>query len=310
MYDLLILGGGPAALAAAMYAQGKQLDTLVICETVGGKAGSRQRLVGQLGDEYLAGEEAVQAFERRIMHSDRVLHDRATSVSRQDQVFHVTTEQHGTFESAAVILATGAAPIELHVPGAREFLGQGLGYSVTTHAQLVIGKTVAIIGNTLRALRGATEVAQTAAQVFLIVPDASLLSAPLAQVLRQHPRVRIFAGAHVDEVAGGFNVEEVVITYAGSVTRLAVDAAFVDLGLHANSGPVRALLELDPGQFVGIDERNATAVPGLFAAGDVTTAFGEQTLIAIGEGAKAALSAYDYVLERKALYPAEAKIVR
>lgn len=309
MYDLLILGGGPAALAAAMYAQGKQLDTLVICETIGGKAGARQRLVGQLGDEYLAGEEAVQAFERRIMHADRVLHDRATSVSKQDEVFHVTTAQHGSFESTAVIIATGATPIELHVPGAREFLGQGLGYSVTTHAQLVAGKTVAIIGNTLRALRGATEVAQTVAQIFLIVPDASLLSAPLAQVLRQHPRVRIFAGAQVDEVAGGFNVEEVVITYAGSVTRLAVDAAFVDLGLHANSGPVRQLLDLDPGQFVGIDERNATTVPGLFAAGDVTTAFGEQTLIAIGEGAKAALSAYDYVLGRKALQPTDANVV-
>lgn len=302
MYDLIILGGGPAALSAAMYAQGKQLDTLIICETIGGKAGARQRLVGELGNEYLAGEEAVQAFERRIMQADRLLHDRAIDVTRQSDVFTVTTQQHGTFESMAVIIATGATPIDLHIPGAQELLGQGLGYSVTTHTHLVAGKTVAIIGNTLRALRGAAEVAQSSAQVFLIVPDASLLTAPLATSLRQHPHVQIFSGTRVKEIAGAFNVEEIVIDQDGATVRLAVDAAFIDLGLRANSGMVGRLLDLDPGQFIAIDERNATSVPGLFAAGDVTTAFGEQTLIAIGEGAKAALNAYDYVLARHVLH--------
>lgn len=309
MYDLIIVGGGPAALAAATYAQGKQLKTLIVCELLGGKAGSRQRLVGQLGDEDLPGDEAVQAFARRIEHTDQLLHDRVTVVTKPGEHFTVTTDQHGVFESIALIIATGATPIELHVPGAQEFLGQGLGYSITTHAQLAAGKTVAIVGNTLRALRGAAEIAQTAAQVVLVVPDASLLAAPLAQTLRHHPRVRIFAGAQVREVAGGFSVEEIVVEHAGHVVRLPVDAAFADLGLYAKTGSVRALLDLAPGQFIPIDERNATAVPGLFAAGDVTTAFGEQTLIAIGEGARAALSAYDYVLAHNALHAAEAEAV-
>lgn len=97
------------------------------------------------------------------------------------------------------------------------------------------------------------------------------------------------------------NVEEVIVAHEGMVRRLPVDAAFVDLGLHANSGMVRELLDLEPGQFISVDGRNATAIPDVFAAGDVTTAFGEQTLIAIGEGAKAAISAYDYLLARMTL---------
>lgn len=298
MYDLLILGAGPAALAAAIYAQGKQLNTLVIGDTIGGKTGARQRLVGQLGDEYLAGETAVQAFADSLRHSDRLLQDRAAVVTKQGDVFTVTTEQHGVFECAAVIVATGATPIALNVPGAQELLGQGLGYSMVTHAQLVVDKTVVIIGNTIRGFRGAAELAQTAAQVHLIVSDTSLLRTPLAQSIQHNPRVRLLIGARVREVAGAFSVEEVVVEHEGALLRLAVDAAFVDLGLHANSGLVRPLLDLAPGQFIPIDAHNATTVAGLFAAGDVTTAFGEQTLIAIGEGAKAALSAYDYLLAR------------
>lgn len=305
MNDLIIIGGGPAALAAAIYAQGKQIKTLLICETLGGKTGARQTLVGQLADEYLAGEEAVLAFERRLRERASILNDRVSSVEQGGAGFKVHTEQHGTLEATALIVATGATPIELIAPGAREFLGRGLGYSATTHAPLLAGKTVAVVGNTLRALRGAAELAQTAQQVYLIVPDPALLSLPLAVALRHHPAVRMFPGANVKEVAGAFNVEEIVLEHAGTLERLPVDAAFVDLGLRANSGMVRELLGLDPGRFIPIDDHNATGVPGVFAAGDVTTAFGEQTLIAIGEGAKAALSAYDFVLAQRAARSAQ-----
>jgi thioredoxin reductase (NADPH) len=301
MNDLIIIGGGPAGLAAAIYALGKQLNVLVIYEQAGGKTGWRQRLTGQLAEEYLAGEEAVLTFERRIAASGRVLNDRVTNVTKNGDVFSITTEHHGVLSGAAVIVATGASPIRLKVPGAQEFLGQGLGYSIVTHANLAAGKTAAVIGSTLRALRGTAELAQTAREVFFLTPDASILSSPFAQALRGYPNVTIIAGALVREVAGSFNVEELVIERDGELERLAVDIAFVDLGLHANSGLVRPLLELEPGRFIPIDERNATPVDGLFAAGDVTTAFGEQTLIAIGEGAKAALSAYDYLLARWAM---------
>jgi len=299
MYDLIIIGGGPAALSAATFALGKRLKPLVIADDFGGKAGWQQRLTGQVDEEYLAGAEAVNVFLQRIIQAQCTMQDRVRNVTKQDQCFAVETEHYGVQQAVALMVATGASPIELLVPGARELVGQGLGYSVTTHAHLLAGKVVAVIGNTLRALRGTVELAPTASHVYLIVPDASLLSAPMAHALRRRSNVEILPGGRVKQIVGSEHVEEVVVKFHAELRRIAVDAAFVDLGLKPNCGMVRHLLELEPGMFINIDQRNATKVPGLFAAGDVTTAFGEQTLIAIGEGARAALSAYDYILARR-----------
>jgi thioredoxin reductase len=301
MYDLIIIGGGPAALSAAVYALGKQLDFLVIYGDPGGKAGVRQQLTGQVDEEYLAGAEAVLLFERRItMQAGRTLRDRVIEVSKSGGVFHVATQNHGIEQGAAVIVATGAAPIMLDVPGARDLLGQGLGYSVTTHTNLLAHKTAAVIGTTVRALRGVAELSRIAARVYLVAPDATGMATPLARALRQRPNVEVFEGYDLREVVGSSSVEELVLAREDETHRLQVDAAFVDLGLLPNSVMVRQIVQTDQDGFIWVDDRNATTQPGLFAAGDVTTAFGEQILIAIGEGARAALSAYDYLLARPA----------
>jgi thioredoxin reductase len=298
MRELIIIGGGAAGLSAAMYALGKRLDFLVIAESLG-KAGTPQQLSGQDEMEYLAGTEAVRLFERQItMQADRMLRDHVTEVVKEDDFFHVTTQHHGIQTGAAVIVATGARPIALEVPGAWQLLGRGLGYSVTTHAHLLAGKKVAVIGTTVRALRGAAEVARTAAQVYLIAPDAGRLTTPLAKQVMRWPTVEIFPGYEVTEVAGEGSVAAIIVAREGQALRLPVDAAFVDLGLLPNSAAVHTLAQIDAEGFLVVDDRNATSCPGLFAAGDVTTAFGEQVLIAIGDGARAALSAYDYLLAR------------
>jgi thioredoxin reductase len=299
MRDLIIIGGGAAAQSAAMYALGKQLDVLMIYEHLGGKAGWRQNLVGQAEVEYLAGEEAVRLFERRITHvQGATLRDHVSHVTKEAGVFRVETAHHGVHEAAAVIVATGAQPRALDVPGARELLGQGLGYSVTTHAHLLAGKTAAVIGTSVRALRGVAELARTAERVYLVIPDSTGMSMPMVRAMANRPNVEVLAGARVQEVVGPMNVEELVVLYQGKERRIPVDAAFIDLGLTPNSSSVKPIAQTDQDGFIWVDERNATTLPGLFAAGDVTTAFGEQVLIAIGEGARAALSAYDYLLAR------------
>ena len=299
MYDLIILGGGAAGLSAAMYALGKQLDFLAIYDKIGGKAGTPQHLQGQAAEEYLPGTEAVLLFERRITTlAGRTLRDQVVEVTKNSGEFHVRTQHHGVQTSAAVIVATGATPIWLDVPGARELLGYGLGYSATTHAHLLEGKTAAVIGTTVRALRGAAELAHTAQQVYLIAPDATGMATPLAQALGKRPNVEALAGYQVQQIVGTTNVQELVVAQEDKIRRLRVDAAFVDLGLVPNSMMVRPIVQTDLDGFIWVDDRNATTRPGLFAAGDVTTAFGEQVLIAIGEGARAALSAYDYLLAR------------
>jgi thioredoxin reductase len=296
MRDLIIIGGGPAAAAAAVYALGKQLDFLVIYAELG-KAGRTQQIGATDSAEFLPGADAVRLFERQVViQAGRTLRDSVTEVVKETGVFQVATQHHGTHTSRALIVATGASPIALEVPGARELLGYGLGYSIATHAHLLGGKHVAVLGTTIRALRGVTELARTAAQVYLVAPDASGLRTPLGYALRRYQNVEIMEGYQVAEVVGTRSVEQLVVARDGETRRLNVDAAFVDLGLLPNSGIVRHIAQTDQDGFIWVDERNATTASGLFAAGDVTTAFGEQIMIAIGDGARAALSAYDYLL--------------
>jgi thioredoxin reductase len=299
MYELIIVGGGPAGLSAAIYALGKQRNFLLIYEHLGGKADKRQHLAGQVATENLAGEDAVRQFGRTLSaQTDRTLNDRVTSVDHQDGGFLITTEHHGVYESVTVIVATGASSRQLLVPGATSLLGQGLGYSVTTHAPLLAGKTAAVIGGSSRVLRGVVELAHTAAQVYLIIPDWNTMGAPMVQAVQHLPNIEVLPGYQVREVVGPAQVTEVVVAYEGQERRLRVDAAFVDLGLIPNSAIVQPIAQTDQDGFIVVDQRNATSVPGLFAAGDVTTALAEQVLIAIGEGARAAVSAYDYYLLR------------
>jgi thioredoxin reductase (NADPH) len=295
-HELIIIGGGAAGLGAAVYALDKRIDALVIYDEVGGKAGTQQHIQGQRGEEYLAGAEAVQLFERRVTtHSSAILRDQVVDLAKSGGIFKIETRHHGTLSGRAVILATGAAPVRLDVPGARELLDQGIGYSITTHARLVDGKPVAIVGTTRRALQGASELARSAAHVYVIAPDATGMTSPLAQSLRRLPNVEVMQGYWLAEITGQDNVEQIAIEREGERSYLKVVAIFAALGLLPNSGIARRIAAIDADGFVVVDNQNATTLPGLFAAGDVTTAFGENMLIAIGEGARAAASAYEYI---------------
>jgi len=297
MHEFVIIGGGAAGLSAALYALGKGLDTVAIYEDVGGKAGTQQQLAGQAGDEYLAGAEAVQLFERRVTsRAGAVLRDRVIELRKQHDVFQIETQHHGLLEARAVLIATGATPLKLDAPGAKALLDHGIGYSITTHSQLLAGKRVAVVGSTMRALRGVVELARVAEHVYLITPDASGMTHPLARSLRRFENVSLLIGYQVVEIAGTIGVEQVAVEHDGERSWLQVDAAFADLGLLPNSSIVRQLARVDNAGFIMVDDRNATTQTGLFAAGDVTTAFAEQVLIAIGDGARAAASAYEYIL--------------
>ena len=296
MHDLIIVGGGPAALAAAVYALDKQLDLRVIAEDVGGKVGLPRNADGRRTAPHVS-EDAAHLFERIVStRRELVLRDRVVDIVAVGGHFELTTQQHGMQTSRSVIVATGVTPITLDVPGARQWLGYGLGYSPTTYAPLVAGKTVAIIGGTTRALRGAAELARTVAQLYVILPDTAGVASPLLNRLRERSNVTIFAGFDVTELLGSDHVEQLLIAREDERSFLKADAVFADLGLLPHSEMVRRIATLDADGFVVVDERHATTVPGLFAAGDVTTAFSEQIVMALGDGTRAAVGAYEYLL--------------
>ncbi|HEX6290364.1 MAG TPA: NAD(P)/FAD-dependent oxidoreductase [Herpetosiphonaceae bacterium] len=303
MYDLIVIGGGPAAMSALFYATGKQLHVMMIYEDLGGKIGWLQSLAGPTQQQYLPGNELMQTLTMRALsRDDQILNDRVCHVTKPGTYFSVETAENGTLEAATVLVATGATPLPLHVPGAQHFADRGLGYSVTTYAHLLAGKRVAVIGGTPRALSGVAEAANTAERVFLISPTAVDLSHPLGRALVGRSNVELLEGYEVVEIRGQRVVESVIVERDGVRSSLAVDRVFVALGLVPNSEIVRDLAATDPRGYILVNAYHETTLPGLFAAGDVSSTFSEQVLIAIGDGARAAMSAYDYVLAQR-LFP-------
>lgn len=300
MYDVIIVGGGPAGITAALYALRKRLDVFVISQDLGGKINYQLELPDQDTREVIRGSDVVEQFWQeldRLAYARRL--ERVVSVQRRDDVFTVTTEASVDFEGRSVILATGARIKQLGVPGERDYMGRGLSYSAISHASLFVNKEVTVVGQGELALRAAAELAQLATVVNLVMPAGAGLDTPLARKLDRSMKAVIWEGHQVKAIQGNGYADRLLLQAPdGRLTTLPSDGIFVEMGLIPNSEPVHGLVELDAEGHVVVDNRNRTNCPGLFAAGDVTNVCTEQVLIAVGDGAKAALSAFDYLLSR------------
>ncbi|MBA3470834.1 MAG: NAD(P)/FAD-dependent oxidoreductase [Herpetosiphonaceae bacterium] len=303
MYDLMIVGGGPAALAAAFYAQSKRLNAVIIYDELGGKTAWQHNRSNHEEVNQLPGNEVVEQLVKRVSQPDQHLvhiHDRANDVIPTDKGFAVTTERNGRIYARALIVATGANPKRLDVPGVQHLLGQGLGYSLTTFAHQVAGQRVAVIGATPRTFRGIAEMLGSAQHIYLITPYDGLPESSMTLALHRSPQLDVLTHAKVRDILGFNSARCVVIETGEEIKQIQVDRVFVDLGLQPNTRFVQEIGITDSDGFILVDEFNATSIRGLYAAGDVTTSiFGEQVLIAIGDGVRAAVSAYEYILTEK-----------
>ncbi len=298
MYDLIIIGGGPAGLTAAIYAIRKRLDVLVISRDLGGKTNYRLALPWIEDYQVIRGTEVVNKFRNELEYLDFARHmDTVEKIERGGVNFIVKTRDGGEFSAKAVILATGARQVKLGVPGEKEFTMRGLCYSALSYAPLFIEKRTVVIGKDDLALRAAGELATVAEHVTLITEDGNSLKSPLGQKLVAAKNVTVLDHYEVVEVQGDQFAREVVARDAkGDLQHIPADGTFIEMALTPNTKMVEGLVNLDEKGRVIIDSANRTNVPGIFAAGDVTNTYAEQVLVAIGEGAKAALSAYDYLL--------------
>jgi thioredoxin reductase len=300
MYDLIILGGGPAGLTAAIYALRKRLNVLVITKDLGGKTNFRLQLPDIEHHLVINGDEIVNRWVNELGYLEfaRIM-DKAEQVEAVPGGYRVRTRGGQIKEAKALIVATGANAIRLNVPGEREFAMRGLCYSAVSYAPLFIERNVVVIGDSGLALRSAAELAQIAHHVTLVAPTHGALDSLLAKRLLNLHNVVVLEGQWVASVKGDQFARALVLTQPNGVTTdLHADAFFVELGLVAKSEIIKGLVALDEQGRIKIDSRNRTSAAGVFAAGDVTDAYAEQVLIAIGEGAKAALSAYEYLLSQ------------
>ncbi len=298
MYDLIIVGGGPAGLTAAIYAIRKRLNVFLVSQDLGGKTNYRMELPDVDTHQVIRGLEIVEKFWRELDYLEFARHlEPVNQITREGDFFYVHTAGGDNLEARSVILATGARVQQLGVPGEKEFFGRGLSYSAVSHAPLFLGKRTAVIGQGPLALRAVTELSLGADSVHLITTGPDMLETPLVKRLATDLKVILWEGYQVKEIVGAGYAERLILESAeGAEAEIEIDGIFVELGLLPNSESVRGLADLDEQKRVKIDNYNQTSCPGLFAAGDVTDAFAEQILIAVGEGAKAALSAYDYLL--------------
>jgi thioredoxin reductase len=298
MYDLIIIGGGPAGITAAATAINQRLETLIIAERWGGQTTYAMQLEEMEGREVITGETLLDAFRRQLDYLDFVRRfDSVTKVMPKERNFCVDTAQGDRFEGRALVIATGARPQSLDVPGESRLAGYGLSYSATTHAGLFLGKDVAVVGQGRRAQWAAADLARKAHRVYLLAPE-SLPDTPLAHKLRQMENVEITEGIVIKEVRGERFVESIVVattTAEGEKREIPVKGVFAKLPRTPNSDLVRDWVDCDRRGHIIVDVSCATGWPGVFAAGDVTHV-SEQALVHIGEGAKAAISAYYYLL--------------
>jgi alkyl hydroperoxide reductase subunit AhpF len=213
--------------------------------------------------------------------------------------FGVTTKGGAVLEAKAVIIATGARQVRMRVPGEKEFTMKGLCYSALSYAPLFIDRTAIVIGDGDLALRSAAELATVARQVSIVCGGDQMLATPLGKKLMALEKVKVLKDYEVVEVLGDEYARALRLRDpSGKVADHKADGIFVEKALTPNSDIVKDEVDLDGRGQIEVDRENRTSVPGLFAAGDVTNNFNEQVLIAIGEGAKAALSAYEYLLPK------------
>ena len=296
MYDVIVIGGGPAGITAAAMGINQRLETLIIAERWGGQTTYVMQVEDMEGREAITGETLLEAFRRQLDYLDFARDfDTVTRVMPVESNFVVDTARGDCYEGHALIIATGAKPQRLNVPGEARLAGYGLSYSATTHASLFLGKDVAVVGKERRAQWAAADLARKAHRVYLLAPEP-LPDTPLVQKLYQMDNVEIAEGVAVREVSGERFVEGIVVTMSdGEGREIPVKGVFVKLPRTPNSDLVREWIDCDRDGHLIVDIHCATGWPGVFAAGDVTHV-SEQVLVHIGEGAKAAISVHRHLL--------------
>jgi thioredoxin reductase len=299
MYDLIVLGGGPAGLTATSYALRKRLNVLLITKDLGGKTNYRLQLPFVEKHLVINGEETVNRFVNEVEYLDFARQfDKAVKVEKYNSGFRVETAKGDSYQAHAVIVATGAIGTLMDVPGEKEFMMRGLCYSAVSYAPLFIDREVCVIGDTILALRSVAELAHIAKKVTLVAETHGDLDSALGRKILADPKVEILEKYRVEAVLGDTHARKLVVSQNGNKRELEAEAFFVELALKPRSEAVADLVPLDDQGRIKINAANQTGVEGVFAAGDVTDVFAEQVLIAVGEGAKAALTAYEYLLEK------------
>jgi alkyl hydroperoxide reductase subunit F len=301
VYDVLIVGAGPAGLTAGVYCARKLLKTVLISENVGGQALESWTIENYMGYRVVTGDELMRKFEEQIRSQNVHLElDRVVSITPSDDLFALNTFTGAVYRGKAVILAQGKRPRKLGVEGEERYLGKGLSVCSTCDGPLFRDKTVAVVGGGNSALQTSIEMSGIAKEVHLIVrskvraDEVYLKLYETKKNIITHPDT-VIANLHGEQILSGITIRN---RLTGGETEIQLDGVFTEIGWIPNTDFLEGIVALNDQKEIIIDINCHTDIPGIFAAGDVTNIKTKQIITASGEGAKAALEAHEYLMTR------------
>jgi len=300
MYDLIIIGAGPAGITASVYAARKAMKFLVISMDIGGQAALSGDVENYTGYQFVTGPELAAKFEEHMKHFQVELREgeAAVEIKRVDNIIEVKTDG-SHYKSRTLIIASGRRPRLLDVPGEKEFKNRGVTYCATCDAPIFAGRDVAVIGGGNSALDATLQLMKITDKIYLINLTSELGGDSVMQgKVNQSDKVTVINGAQTREIRGDKMVTGLVVSREGKEEEISVQGIFIEIGSVAESDFISGIDKNKFGEII-INSRNETNIPGIFAAGDVSDVPGKQIIIAAGEGSKALLSAFEYLSREK-----------
>jgi alkyl hydroperoxide reductase subunit F len=303
LYDVIIIGGGPAGLSATIYTARKIMKTLVISKDIGGQVAWTYDVDNYLGFSQVDTADLISKFEEHVekYSIEKLVGVDVNAVELTGEIKKVTTSDGKSYLAKTVVIATGKRPKPLDVPGEKELLGMGVTYCSTCDAPLFADLDVAVAGGGNAALEAAIDLMKVAKNVYMVSLTPLTGDEILQDKVLGSPKVEVFTEYKILRIVGDSAVEgiEIESLKTGDVKRLDVQGVMVEIGLLPNSEIVIDTLETNSIGEIVVDSRCRTGISGVFACGDVTDVPFKQVIVAAGEGAKAALSAYDYIINQR-----------
>jgi alkyl hydroperoxide reductase subunit F len=299
MYEIIIVGGGPAGMAAAVYAARKRLNTLLVTSDIGGQVNWTTGVENYLGYQFIEGADLIAKFQQQVNQFpiDQKIGTKVTQIKKIENSFEVVSETGEKFQGKVVLLASGKRPRRLNVAGEIELTGRGVTYCAICDGPVFTGQKVAVIGGGNSAIEATLDMIKLAEHVDLVSVTPLTGDPIMIEKLANANNLTIYTNYQTEKVLGQGLVEGLIIkdNKTGNSRQLDDTGIFIEIGLVPNSDMVKDLVKLNRDAEVPVNCSCETEVPGLFAAGDVTTVPEKQIVIAAGEGAKASLQAHRYL---------------
>jgi len=300
LYDVAIVGGGPAGLAAAMYATRKNLSTVVVAMDIGGQLGTTRDIANYPGYELITGPDLVQKFFAQASQYgiEQLIGEQVVGVRVDGRSKVLELESLREVEARTLVIASGVQKRQLRIPGEKELAGHGVVYCSTCDGPLFKGLDIAVVGGGNSALEAALEMDGIARRVYLVARSGLAGDQVLEDKIATASGVEVLAHHEPVEIHGADAVEGLTVLdrETGATAKLAVQGVFVEIGLFPNTGFALDLVDTNERGEIVVDSHCRTGVRGVFAAGDCTDTHDKQIVISVGEGAKAALAAFEYLI--------------